>query len=91
MLDFIKTITSAETELANTMANPATCAPTTCLGSVIESLASRSAHRIYVVEGTDQEIVGVVTLRDVISCFVYEPSDHFNDYFKYKTKDALNW
>nr|CAD1843103.1 unnamed protein product [Ananas comosus var. bracteatus] len=91
VLDFIKTITSAETELANTMANPATCAPTTCLGSVIESLASRSAHRIYVVEGTDQEIVGVVTLRDVISCFVYEPSDHFNDYFKYKTKEALNW
>ncbi|XP_008813531.2 SNF1-related protein kinase regulatory subunit gamma-1-like [Phoenix dactylifera] len=83
VMDFMKII-------GYTMASLATCAPDACLGSVIDSLASKSVHRIYVVEGDDIEIVGVVTLRDVISCFIYEPSDHFDNYFGFAMKEMLN-
>ena len=58
---------------------PPTCAPDTSLGSVIDSIASRITHRIYVVDG-DLEVVGVVTLRDVISCFIHEPPGYCDIY-----------
>lgn len=73
-----------------TMASSATCAPDARLGSVIDSLALKSVHRIYVVEGDDHEVVGVVTLRDVISCFINEPANHFDDYFGFAMKEMLN-
>jgi CBS-domain-containing membrane protein len=50
---------------------PPTCTADASLGSVIDSIASRITHRIYVVYG-EMEVVGVVTLRDVISCFIHE-------------------
>lgn len=47
-----------------------TCASDALLGGVIDSLASTRVHRVYVEKGG--EVVGVVTLRDVISCFICE-------------------
>ncbi|TXG56407.1 hypothetical protein EZV62_017720 [Acer yangbiense] len=42
------------------------------LGSVIHSLASKSVHMIYVVaDHKEDEVVGVITLRDVISLASY--------------------
>ncbi|KAJ0971312.1 hypothetical protein J5N97_019271 [Dioscorea zingiberensis] len=67
-----------------------TCKSDDCLGIVIDRLASESSHRVYVVDGDDSELVGVVTLRDVISCFVYEPPGHFDAYFVFSMQDALS-
>uniref|UniRef100_N1QZH9 CBS domain-containing protein n=1 Tax=Aegilops tauschii TaxID=37682 RepID=N1QZH9_AEGTA len=58
---------------------PLTCAPDASMGSVIDSIGSRITHRIYVVDG-DFEVVGVVTLRDVISCFIHEPPGFCDSY-----------
>ncbi|XP_048231410.1 SNF1-related protein kinase regulatory subunit gamma-1-like isoform X3 [Ricinus communis] len=69
---------------------PITCKPDASLGSVIHSLAWNSVHRIYVVAGNENEVVGVITLRDVISCFIYEPADHSDNYFGFSTKEMLN-
>ncbi|XP_073006638.1 SNF1-related protein kinase regulatory subunit gamma-1-like isoform X1 [Typha latifolia] len=83
VMDFIKTIGSSVQDSGNgnsMAAPPPTCAPDATLGSVIDSLASNSVHRIYVVEGDDCEVVGVVTLRDVISCFINEPPNYFDNY-----------
>ncbi|CAA7397253.1 unnamed protein product [Spirodela intermedia] len=68
---------------------PVTCSSDATLGSVIEALASRSVHRVYVVnEGEDGgEVVGLVTLRDVISCFIFEPLEHFDDSFGLAMKE----
>lgn len=67
-----------------------TCKSDDRLGIVIDRLALASAHRVYVVDGDDSELVGVVTLRDVISCFVYEPPGHFDAYFVFAIKDMLS-
>lgn len=69
---------------------PITCKLESTLGSVIHSLASKSVHRIYVVAGEEAEVVGVITLRDVISCFVFEPPNHLDNYFGFSVKDLLN-
>lgn len=68
---------------------PVTCPPDATLGSVIEALASRSVHRVYVVNETEDggEVVGLVTLRDVISCFIFEPLEHFDDSFGLAMKE----
>ncbi|WOH12645.1 hypothetical protein DCAR_0832151 [Daucus carota subsp. sativus] len=58
-----------------------TCSLDSTLEEVIHILASKSVHRIYVVAGDGKEIVGVITLRDVISCFIYEPANFFDNYF----------
>nr|XP_019706786.1 SNF1-related protein kinase regulatory subunit gamma-1-like [Elaeis guineensis] len=58
VMDFVKT-------LCFTIASSATCAPEACHGTVIDSVASISVHRIYVIEGDDREVVGAVTLSDV--------------------------
>lgn len=67
-----------------------TCKVNSTLGSVIHSLASKSVHRIYVVADNEDEVVGVVTLRDVISCFIYEPPNHFDNYLGFAVKEMLN-
>ncbi|KDO82823.1 hypothetical protein CISIN_1g011306mg [Citrus sinensis] len=69
---------------------PITCKLESTLGSVIHSLASKSVHRIYVVAGEEAEVVGVITLRDVISCFIFEPPNHLDNYFGFSVKDLLN-
>ncbi|CAN6852133.1 unnamed protein product [Brassica oleracea var. botrytis] len=66
-----------------------TCRPDSTLGSVINSLASRSVHRVYVGEGDENELYGVITLRDVISCFVSEPPNHFENCLGFSVKEML--
>lgn len=67
-----------------------TCRPESSLGSIIESLASNQVHRVYVVSGEEGNVVGVITLRDVISCFIVEPPNHFNNYFGLAVKEMLS-
>ena len=66
-----------------------TCNLESTLGNVIETLASKSVHRIYVA-GQAGEVIGVITLRDVISCYIYEPPNHFDDYMGSALKEMLN-
>ncbi|TQD80516.1 hypothetical protein C1H46_033932 [Malus baccata] len=86
--DFMSTI--ATTNEIGKVIQPITCKLGSPLGNVIESLASKSVHRIHVVAGEEGEVVGVITLRDVISCFIYEPPDHFNNYMGFAVKEMLN-
>ncbi|XP_041013062.1 SNF1-related protein kinase regulatory subunit gamma-1-like [Juglans microcarpa x Juglans regia] len=86
VMDFVHIIASQE---AGKVVPPITCKPNSTLGSVIHKLASRSVHRIYVVAGEEDEVVGVITLRDVISCFIYEPPNHFDNYFGFVVKEML--
>lgn len=81
VLEFMKTLGSTlpESENNGLVKPPLTCAPDASLGTVIDSIASRITHRIYVVDG-DFEVLGVVTLRDVISCFIYEPPGCCDNY-----------
>jgi len=72
------------------VAPPVTCAADASLWCVIESLAVRSSHRIYMVEGDDMKVLGVVTLRDIIACFIYEPPDHFDNYLGFAIEEMLN-
>lgn len=84
MMDFIKTKGSMGPNLETSVVIPPTCTPYASLGSVIDSFdVAKRIHRIYVVEGDGYEssVVGVITLRDVISCFVSEPPGYFDDYF----------
>ncbi|CAN4124376.1 unnamed protein product [Withania somnifera] len=55
------------------VATPITCRNDSTLCNVIDILVSKSVHRIYVTTGEDDEVVGVITPRDVISCFIFEP------------------
>lgn len=82
MVDFLKNLESAGQDSMNhsVAEQPVTCSPNASLGSVIDCLASKSVQRIYVVE-EEGEIVGVITLRDVISCFIFEPRYVFDKYF----------
>ncbi|KAH7570145.1 hypothetical protein ACOSP7_018114 [Xanthoceras sorbifolium] len=87
--DFMNTVVSTTRDSGKVMP-PITCKLESTLGSVIHSLASRSVHRIYVVADKEDEVVGVITLRDVISCFIYEPPNHFDSYFGFSAKEMLN-
>ncbi|XP_057948706.1 SNF1-related protein kinase regulatory subunit gamma-1-like isoform X2 [Malania oleifera] len=85
--DFMNTV--ASTQETGKVVPPITCKLDSTLGSVIHSLASNSVHRIYVT-GDDNEVAGVITLRDVISCFIFEPPNHFDNYFGFAVKEMLN-
>ncbi|XP_019076370.1 SNF1-related protein kinase regulatory subunit gamma-1-like isoform X1 [Vitis vinifera] len=89
VMDFMTTIAST-TEEAGNVIQPMTCHLNSALGSVIHTLAAKSVHRIYVVAGQEDEVVGVITLRDVISCFIFEPPNHFDNYFGFTVKEMLN-
>lgn len=69
--------------------SPITCTIESTLVNVIETLASKSVHRIYVVSEEEGEVAGVITLRDVISCFIYEPPNHFDAYLGFAVKEIL--
>ncbi|KAK4481616.1 hypothetical protein RD792_012520 [Penstemon davidsonii] len=87
--DFICTIAAATNEPEKT-GTPITCKPDSTLGSVIDTLASKAVHRIYVVSGEDNVVTGVITLRDVISCFITEPPNFFDDYFGFAAQEILS-
>ncbi|XP_019150750.1 PREDICTED: SNF1-related protein kinase regulatory subunit gamma-1-like [Ipomoea nil] len=86
--DFMNTAASATNEVGK-INTPITCTPDSTLASVIDVLACKQVHRIYVVKGTDNEVVGVITLRDVISCFIFEPPNFFDKYFGFSAKEML--
>jgi CBS domain-containing protein len=56
-----------------------TCKKDDNLKDVILKLDSNKIHRIYVTG--ENNILGVVTLRDIISKLVYEPPNYFGDFF----------
>ncbi|CAA0833083.1 SNF1-related protein kinase regulatory subunit gamma-1-like [Striga hermonthica] len=87
--DFIKMVSLATNDTGRTV-TPITCNPESTLGSVIDTLASRGVHRIYVVRDTGNEVLGVITLRDVISCFINEPKNYFDDYFGFSAQEILS-
>lgn len=86
IVEFMKTVkwVAPETGLMPAL----TCEKTTKLGTVIDQLSSKNFHRIYVVEKNTQ-LVGVITLRDIIGCFVSEPDGYFDNYFGGTFKDTL--
>ncbi|CAN1187686.1 SNF1-related protein kinase regulatory subunit gamma-1-like [Linum perenne] len=86
--DFMRTIATHEN---GKVMPPITCKLDATLGSVVHHLASKSVHRLYVVDDSqDEGVIGVITLRDVISCFIYEPPNHFDIYFGFSIKEVLN-
>ncbi|KAG5522388.1 hypothetical protein RHGRI_034539 [Rhododendron griersonianum] len=88
VMDFMNSI-AATSHNTGKVITPITCEPNSSLGTVIHTLASNSVHRIYIVEDGD-EVVGVITLRDVISCFIYEPPNHFDNYFGFAVQEMLS-
>ncbi|XP_038693484.1 SNF1-related protein kinase regulatory subunit gamma-1-like [Tripterygium wilfordii] len=89
VMDFMNTVIST-TQESGKIKSPITCKADSNLGSVIHSLATNSVHRIYVVDDEEDEVKGVITLRDVISCFIFEPPNHFDNYFGFSVKEMLN-
>lgn len=89
VMGFMNTVASTSDDSGKVIA-PITCRLDSTLGSVIQTLASKSVHRIYAVAGENNEIVGVITLRDVISCFIYEPPNHFDNYFGFALQEMLD-
>lgn len=84
--DFMTSIVAVQE--TGKMIPPITCKLNTYLGNVIHTLASKSVHRIYVVS-EEEEVVGVITLRDVISCFIYEPPNYFEN-LRFSVKEMLS-
>lgn len=84
----MKTVASVSQEVEKV--SPAvTCKTNSTLGDVVHSLSSKAVHRIYVVAEDENEVIGVITLRDVISCFIYEPPNYFDDYLGGSAKELL--
>ncbi|KAG0575856.1 hypothetical protein KC19_5G035800 [Ceratodon purpureus] len=86
--EFMKTVKWAAPEAG--MLPALTCKATTTLGEVISDLAAHNYHRIYVVDKNATQVMGVVTLRDIIGCFVSEPDGYFNNYFGGTFKETLS-
>lgn len=86
VLEFMKIISEVEAQTGTSP--PVTCEKTDSLGKVIETLASKNLYRIYVVDETTR-LMGVVTLRDLIGCFVSEPPGFFDGYFGGAFKEAF--
>ncbi|XP_004298442.1 PREDICTED: SNF1-related protein kinase regulatory subunit gamma-1-like [Fragaria vesca subsp. vesca] len=87
VMDFLTTISTSK-EPGNPI-QPITCNIESSLGNVIEILASKSVHRVYVVGAEEGKAVGVITLRDVISCFIYEPPNYFDAYLGFAVQEIL--
>jgi CBS-domain-containing membrane protein len=51
-----------------------TCKPSDTIETVLRQLCANYVHRVYVVD-EQKHPVGVVSLRDIIACFVKEPKD----------------
>ena len=79
VVEFMKSVKWAAPETG--MLPALTCEMDTTLGEAIELLSAHNYHRIYVVDRAADQLQGVVTLRDIIGCFVSEPHGYFADYF----------
>lgn len=87
--DFMNTIASAARETGKVI-TPITCNLASTLGNVIHILASKLVHRIYVEDANGGEVIGVITLRDVISCFIFEPPNFFDNCFGSLGQEVVN-
>ncbi|KAK4773869.1 hypothetical protein SAY87_028888 [Trapa incisa] len=87
VMDFMSGIMETSQETREVVP-PLTCLQDSTMGNLIQTLASKSVHRIYVVS-TEDEITGVITLRDVISCFIFEPPSYFDNYLGFSVKEML--
>ncbi|OWM75967.1 SNF1-related protein kinase regulatory subunit gamma-1-like [Punica granatum] len=88
VMHFMSTVIEENQETGK-IVPPLTCQQDATMGSVIETLASKSVHRIYVVSRED-EVTGVITLRDFISCFIFEPPYYFDNYLGFSVKEMLS-
>eukprot|EP00850_Spirogloea_muscicola_P001234 SM000004S15104 [mRNA] locus=s4:1278219:1281347:- [translate_table: standard] len=84
VMDFVKIVTSLPADpskdaIPPLLSPPITCLQTDTLADVIEKLVTNNIHRVHVVRD-DNSLIGVVTLRDIISCFVSEPQDYFQGF-----------
>ncbi|RZC87425.1 hypothetical protein C5167_035963 [Papaver somniferum] len=68
VIQFINTITSMAEEPGK-ITPPITCKPGSSLGSVIDTLASKKVHRVYVA-GENNSAIGVITLRRYILLYL---------------------
>uniref|UniRef100_A0A0D6R683 CBS domain-containing protein n=1 Tax=Araucaria cunninghamii TaxID=56994 RepID=A0A0D6R683_ARACU len=84
-VDFMRTV--ASTTGSSVMMPPITCTYGTSLGDVIEILSTKCIHRVHLVDEQDV-VLGVITLRDVISCFVSEPERYFENYFGFFSSES---
>ena len=57
-----------------------TCKRDNTIKEIILNLDSKKIHRIYVVD-EEENLEGVITLRDIISKLVHEPHGYFGDFF----------
>ncbi|XVE85919.1 hypothetical protein DITRI_Ditri17bG0130600 [Diplodiscus trichospermus] len=87
--DFMNTVVSTGQEYGR-LTQPITCKADSTLCNVIHTLATKLVHRIYVVTEDENEVKGVITLRDVISCFIFEPPNYFDSYFGFSVKEMLH-
>ncbi|KAL5722653.1 SNF1-related protein kinase regulatory subunit gamma-1-like [Ranunculus cassubicifolius] len=89
VIDFMKIVAST-TQESGKVSPMVKCRLDSSMRSIIESLAKEKVHRAYVVSGEEECVVGVITLRDVISCFIMEPENHFNNYFGLAVQEMLS-
>ena len=84
--DFMEILHSRR--LVKHMVPAITCTQDATLGDIINLMCINRIHRIYVVD-TAYQVVGVITLCDVISCFIVEPPDFADKYFNGIFKSVL--
>ncbi|KAF1002402.1 SNF1-related protein kinase regulatory subunit gamma-1-like [Apium graveolens] len=87
--DFMNTIASKARDSEKAVI-PVTCSLSSNIGNVIHILASKMVHRVYVVGANDIEVVGVITLRDIISCFIFEPPNYVENYLGLTRQEIKN-
>ncbi|KAJ9549239.1 hypothetical protein OSB04_021782 [Centaurea solstitialis] len=85
--DFMNTISTTSEDMKKVI-SPITCKMESTLGEVISVLAANSVHRIYVVTDVN-DVIGIITLRDVISCFITEPPNYITEFLGPAAKEML--
>ncbi|CAD5192334.1 unnamed protein product [Musa acuminata subsp. malaccensis] len=76
----IKAYVEEQQVVSSTMNNVITCKRDETVKDIILSLDMEKIQRIYVVD-QDENLEGVITLRDIISRLVHEPHGYFGDFF----------
>ncbi|CAL9083657.1 unnamed protein product [Musa acuminata var. zebrina] len=76
----IKAYVEEQQVVSSTMNNVVTCKRDDTVKDIILSLDMEKIQRIYVVD-QDENLEGVITLRDIISRLVHEPHGYFGDFF----------
>lgn len=92
VMDFINIVTvktKQKKSLPTTCFTPIMHQPSSTLKDVIDTLASKGMHRTYLVDESSS-LIGVVTIRDIISQFIIEPEGYFEAYFGGATLETIN-